>query len=64
MKFVLIGYMGVGKSTLGKLLANSFNFEFIDLDSYIEQKENLSIPEIFKDKGEIYFRKIESQSLK
>ena len=64
MKVVLLGYMGVGKSTLGRVLADSFKFNFIDLDSYIENKEDMSIPEIFKIKGEIYFRKLESQCLK
>lgn len=63
MKVVLLGYMGVGKSTLGRLLAETFQLEFIDLDSYIEEVENLSISEIFQKKGEIYFRKAESQAL-
>jgi len=60
---VLIGYMGSGKSTVGKVLAKQLEMEFIDFDQYIEAKENLSIPEIFKQKGEVYFRKKESQYL-
>lgn len=63
MKLVLLGYMGVGKSTLGKLLAQTFNLRFIDLDQYIEDREKLSISEIFNQKGEIYFRKKESEYL-
>jgi shikimate kinase len=64
MKLVLLGYMGVGKSTLGRLFAETFQLKFIDLDSYIENREQLSIPELFKEKGEIYFRRVESESLK
>ncbi|MBZ9777297.1 shikimate kinase [Psychroflexus sp. CAK8W] len=64
MKVVLLGYMGVGKSTLGRVLADSLKFIFFDLDTYIENKEGLSIPELFKTKGEIYFRKQESYYLK
>lgn len=63
MKLVLLGYMGVGKSTLGRLLAEAFKLKFIDLDSYIENKEQLKIPELFQQKGEIYFRKAESLAL-
>lgn len=60
MKIILLGYMGSGKSTLGKALAQRKNLQFIDLDTYIEEKENTSIKEIFDTKGEIYFRKKES----
>ncbi|MBZ9785920.1 shikimate kinase [Psychroflexus sp. CAK57W] len=63
MKVVLLGYMGVGKSTLGRLLAGTFQQRFIDLDAYIESKEQLKIPELFQQKGEIYFRKAESLAL-
>ncbi|WP_019037935.1 shikimate kinase [Psychroflexus tropicus] len=63
MKVILLGYMGVGKSTLGRLLAENLNTKFIDLDDYIESREHLSIPEIFNTKGEIYFRKKESKAL-
>ncbi|MBO3099856.1 shikimate kinase [Gelidibacter pelagius] len=64
MSIVLIGYMGSGKSTIGKKLSEIINFEFIDLDDYIQKKENLSIPQIFEAKGEIYFRKREHLYLK
>ncbi len=60
MVVVLIGYMASGKSTLGKKLAKKLNFNFIDLDDFIEREEKLSVSEIFKIKGEIYFRKQET----
>ena len=63
MKVVLLGYMGVGKSTLGKLLADILNVKFLDLDSFIEEKEGLSITNLFEKKGEIYFRKQETAAL-
>jgi len=59
MKIVLLGYMASGKSAVGKIVANKLGMQFIDLDDFIEKKEQLSIPDIFKDKGEIYFRKME-----
>lgn len=60
MVLILIGYMGSGKSTIGRTLAKRLGYDFIDLDDYIELKENKTIPEIFKAKGEIYFRKAET----
>ncbi len=59
-KIILVGYMGSGKTTIGKKLNQNLNIDFIDLDEFIEQKEGLRISEIFKQKGEIYFRKQES----
>ena len=56
--------MASGKSTIGRLLAEKKNFFFIDLDNYIEEKEKMSISEIFDKKGEIYFRKQEHLYLK
>ena len=52
--------MGSGKTTVGRKLNQNLNIEFIDLDAFIEAKEGLKISEIFKQKGEIYFRKQES----
>jgi len=51
--------MGVGKSTVGKLLADSLNYTFIDLDEHIEKNHGISVSEIFKVKGELYFREME-----
>ena len=64
MNIILLGYMASGKSTIGRLLASSINFEFIDLDDYIESEEGVSVSEIFETKGEIYFRKVEHNYLK
>lgn len=58
-KILLVGYMGSGKSTVGKELALVLNCPFYDLDDIIEQKEQLSIKELFVNKGEVYFRKLE-----
>ncbi len=56
--------MGCGKSTIGRELAELLGYTFVDLDAYIEDTEYLSIPEIFKLKGEKGFRLIEQQCLK
>ena len=64
MNIILLGYMGSGKSAIGKLLAEMVSLKFIDLDDYIESKEGITVSEIFASKGEIYFRKIEHQYLK
>ena len=64
MNIFLVGYMASGKSTVGRLLASRLRYNFIDLDSYIEEKEGVKIPEIFSKKGEIYFRKKEAFYLK
>ncbi|MGK0413810.1 MAG: shikimate kinase [Polaribacter sp.] len=64
MKIVLLGYMASGKSSVGKKMAKSLAMNFIDLDDYIIEHEKMSIPTIFKNKGEIYFRLIEHQYLK
>ncbi|MFC4721067.1 shikimate kinase [Geojedonia litorea] len=63
MNIVLIGYMGSGKSSIGKKLAAILKSSYCDLDEVIEKKEHRSITEIFKEKGEIYFRTIESKYL-
>ena len=64
MRIVLLGYMASGKSSIGKKISKSLNTSFIDLDDYIIEKKKMSISEIFSEKGEIYFRKIEHQYLK
>lgn len=63
-KIILLGYMTSGKSAVGKALASKMFLPFVDLDEYIEEKEQKSIPSIFKDEGEIYFRLKEHQYLK
>ncbi len=56
--------MGSGKTTVGKQLAESLAWNFIDLDEEIEKKENKKISQIFNDNGEQYFRKIEKETIK
>lgn len=64
MKLILTGYMGSGKTAVGKALAAQMNLIFIDLDDEISLREKKTISEIFADSGEIYFRRRESQVLK
>ena len=58
---VLLGMMGSGKSTIGRLLSKNLNIELIDVDEIIEKEEGCKISEIFEKKGEICFRKIEEK---
>ncbi|MDQ0256282.1 shikimate kinase [Evansella vedderi] len=60
----LVGFMGVGKTTVGKELAKAIERSFVDLDEYIIQKQQLTIPEIFERFGESGFRKMETDALK
>jgi len=57
----LIGFMGSGKSTVGKILAQKIGFLYIDLDTVIELSEGMKISRIFEEKGQDYFRKVESE---
>lgn len=60
----LVGYMGVGKTTIGKLLSKELAVQFIDLDKYIENRYRKTIQEIFSEKGEDKFRIIEREMLR
>ena len=60
----LAGMMGAGKSTVGKALARELEVRYIDLDQIIENTKSMSIREIFEQKGETYFREIESKLLR
>ena len=60
----LIGFMGTGKTAVGKVLAEKLGKEFFELDPLIEQKAGKTIPEIFKDDGEIAFRELEIEVTK
>ena len=64
MIIILIGYMGSGKSSIGKKLSRKLRCNLIDLDDFIVEKEKASVKEIFDAKGEIYFRKKEEEYLK
>jgi shikimate kinase len=63
MKIILIGYMASGKTTIGKILSESLELPFYDLDSIIEQELKTTINEIFEQKGELFFRKKEREIL-
>ncbi|MBE7705603.1 MAG: shikimate kinase [Cyanobacteria bacterium SIG29] len=63
MNISLIGMMGSGKSTIGELLANQLNINFVDTDELIIKREKVSINEIFSTKGETYFREVEANIL-
>ena len=58
---VLLGMMGVGKSTIGKIVAKKLNLKFIDTDLNIEKKRSMKISEIFEKKGEVEFRNLEKK---
>lgn len=62
-RIFIIGYMGSGKTTVGKRLASLLALSFVDLDAYIENKYRKTVPALFAEKGEEGFRKIENQSL-
>ena len=62
-RIVLTGYMGVGKSTIGRALATEFGWTFLDIDDLVQQATGHSIMEIFADRGEAEFRREESLAL-
>ena len=61
---ILIGFMGAGKTKVGKLLAKTLGYGFVDMDELIEEREGLPIKEIFEKRGEKYFREKEKEWLK
>lgn len=61
MKIFLIGYMGCGKSTLGRKIAKATGYTFVDTDSAIENREGASVTDIFRYEGEEYFRRVERE---
>jgi len=61
---VLCGFMGCGKTTVGRQLAKITNMEYIDIDQYIEQQQNTTISNIFTEHGEDYFRDLEHKTAK
>lgn len=64
MNIVLVGFMGTGKTTVGKLLAKRRGIKYICTDEVIEDKERRSINDIFKKNGEAYFRSVEKEVVK
>lgn len=63
IRIILIGYMGAGKTTVGKALARELNMPFYDLDWYIEERYHRTVPQIFAERGEEGFRKVEQLML-
>jgi shikimate kinase len=63
MKIFLVGFMGSGKTTIGKKLANYLKYEFVDLDKLIEVKAGMSIVDYFEIHGESAFRELEKEVL-
>jgi shikimate kinase len=64
MKIYLIGYMGCGKSTLGRRLARHTKMQFVDMDNFIEERYCKTVPQIFAEEGEAEFRKKEQKALR
>ena len=63
MRIFLIGFMGSGKSTMGRALASELKLNFIDLDTFLEEKYFRTIPQIFAEEGEDGFRRKERKIL-
>lgn len=62
-RLVLTGFMGAGKSTVGRLLATQLGWNFLDLDTHLEQRAGATIPQLFQRHGEARFRRLESTAL-
>lgn len=61
---ILIGFMGTGKSTVGRILAGKLGLDFVDSDRQIEKEQGMTIPDLFRERGEAAFRAIETDTLK
>ncbi|MFC0213170.1 shikimate kinase [Paenibacillus chartarius] len=61
---VLVGFMGTGKSTVGTLAAARLGWSFVDSDAWIVQKSGMSIPELFAERGEAEFRRLETEAIR
>lgn len=61
---ILIGFMATGKTTIGEVISKKLNMELVNMDSIIEKEQNTSISNIFSEKGEDYFRDLETKMLK
>jgi len=59
----LVGFMGTGKTTVGKILARRMNYAFVDIDALIEKEQGAAITRIFSEFGEPYFRKLEADMI-
>ena len=59
----IVGYMGSGKSTVGRIVAEDLSWDFVDLDAVVAEHAGLSIPEIFESSGEPHFRNLERLAL-
>nr|WP_260453234.1 shikimate kinase [Staphylococcus pettenkoferi] len=63
LPLILIGFMGVGKTTLGEYIASTYQLSYVDLDHYIVEQEQMTIPTIFNQYGEQHFRRLEAHYL-
>ena len=63
VRIYLVGFMGCGKSTVGRSLAQELDWDFVDLDREIQRRANMTIPEIFEAHGEEGFREREYECL-
>ncbi|QQS27392.1 MAG: shikimate kinase [Sphingobacteriales bacterium] len=63
-RIFLVGFMGAGKTSVGRLLASMLGYQFVDTDTLVEQAEGRSVSEIFREHGEGYFREIEAVCLR
>ena len=64
MKVYLVGFMGCGKSSIGKMLARELGYTFVDMDKRLSEREGRSVNEIFAHYGENHFRKLEADFLR